>query len=131
MLSCSSLAFCCYCVLSYANSGYCLIYHVGPWRTKQDNKGPSGTKGDHKEPYGIIWDHTWLFKAYGAVSNFLKANCRHTDRHMRFLEGHAPLKISLDLILVLVGNWDQASWLGQTFKYFVKLVLSSLSIRQS
>ena len=69
-------------------------------RTKWDHIGPKGTIQDHTGPYGTIWDHSGLFHASGAVPNFFVTH-RLTDSltdslthsQVRFLEGHAPLKM--------------------------------------
>ena len=54
MLSCSSLAFFCYCVLSHAGLRNCLISHVRPEKTKQDHTKPFGTIQDHTGPNGSL-----------------------------------------------------------------------------
>ena len=54
--------------------------------------GPYGTKQDYMGPYRTIRYHSELFQAYGAVSNFFVTDGL-TASQVRFLEGHAPLKI--------------------------------------
>ena len=73
---------------------------TGPYRTLEDLTGPYGTILDHKGPKGTFGDHTG---PYGTIC--ITSHCKImqlqtfwlltdllTYSHMRFLEGHAPLK---------------------------------------
>ena len=80
---------------------------TGPYRTLEDLTGPYGTILDHKGPKGTFGDHTG---PYGTIC--ITSHCKImqlqtfwlltdlltyllTYAHMRFLEGHVPLKIAL------------------------------------